>query len=115
MNIREALEAIKAREAGVWDNPALVAFGPLLVDPAEDIIRIKIKALEGCGFEVGARDPRLNTKYTGRFMVLECRASVPPGEHAEGQDCGSWCIVGDDLGALVTEAFDVAQGIGYLD
>lgn len=34
------LEAIRARLAGDWDNPALVAFGPLLPDTLDDIRRI---------------------------------------------------------------------------
>ena len=32
-----ALEAIRARIAGEWDNPALVAFGPLSTDTLADV------------------------------------------------------------------------------
>lgn len=30
-------EAIRARIDGEWDNPSLVAIGPLSIDPQEDI------------------------------------------------------------------------------
>lgn len=36
----DALEAIRARIEGEWDNPALMAFGPLLPNPEEDVLRI---------------------------------------------------------------------------
>ncbi|CAM3836618.1 hypothetical protein VRRI112168_02440 [Vreelandella rituensis] len=39
------LEAIRARLQGEWDNPALMAFGPLLPDAAEDVARLSDTAL----------------------------------------------------------------------
>lgn len=103
-----AIAAIKARRAGVWDDPNMMAFGPLSINTEADVIAIQRAFLELCGYEIGPRDRRLNTDYKGRFMVLEDRGSVPPGAHATGQDSGSWCIVGDDLDDLITQAFDVA-------
>lgn len=67
----------------------------------------KIARLRAQGFTVGPRDPRLNRKYPGAYMVVE--------EHEESElptDDGSngpWCVVGDDLPALVD------QGIMFLN
>jgi len=36
----QTLEAIKARVNGVWDNPSLVAVGPLILDAELDIKHI---------------------------------------------------------------------------
>jgi len=58
------------------------------------------------GYFVGDRDPRLNTKYPGRFMVTEDDFATYPLPTKDGSN-GPWCIVGDDLDALVKQAFDV--------
>lgn len=59
--------------------------------------------LETRGWTVGARDPRLNSDYPGAFMAVE------PHEESElptrdGRN-GPWCVVGDDLPALIAEAY----------
>lgn len=64
----------------------------------------KIEHLRSRGWTVGDRDPRLNTDFPGRYMVVE--------EHTEDElptkdgSNGPWCLVGDDLGSLVDEAYD---------
>lgn len=56
------------------------------------------------GWTVGDRDPRLNTKFPGRFMcVEEHEESELPTEDGSN---GPWCIVGDDLEDLVRRAYD---------
>lgn len=65
----------------------------------------KLAFLKARGFHVGARDPRLNRNYPGAFMVAE-----PYDESETPTDDGSngpWCIVGDDLVALVAEAYQI--------
>jgi hypothetical protein len=65
----------------------------------------KTKWLREHGFIVGIRDSRLNTNYPGNFMVVEeYEDSELPT--VDGRD-GPWCIVGDDLAALVDQAYDV--------
>ena len=69
-------------------------------------IEQKRSELEKAGFVVGKRDPRINTDYPGRFMVVE--------EHEESDlptrdgSNGPWCIVGNDLNKLVEDAYDNA-------
>jgi hypothetical protein len=60
--------------------------------------------LKSYGFVIGDREPRLNTNYPGKFMVVE------PYEECElptedGSD-GPWCIVGDDLDVLIADAYE---------
>lgn len=66
-------------------------------------VRAMRAALEGLGFHVGARDPKRNTNFHGRYMVAETL------EHEGGPDAnsgdGSYCIVGDDLAELIREAY----------
>lgn len=45
LSANDCLAAIKARIDGVWDNPALVIFGALSVDPIEDIKLIADRGL----------------------------------------------------------------------
>ena len=56
------------------------------------------------GFVIGARDERINTDYAGKFMVAEAYGeSELPTQNA----CqGPWAIVGDDLDALIQEAYE---------
>jgi hypothetical protein len=62
--------------------------------------------LDAMGFRIGERDPRgINTNYPGRYMVAEDYGDDElPTEDGSN---GPWCIVGDDLDALITEAFYV--------
>lgn len=65
----------------------------------------KTEWLRAQGFTVGTRDARLNTNYPGAFMVVEGHEdSELPTE--DGRN-GPWCIVGDDLAALVDQAYGV--------
>ncbi len=63
--------------------------------------------LEACGFVVGERDPRLNTNYTGEYMVAEAYDESDELPTQDGRN-GPWCIVGDDLDALIAEAYENA-------
>lgn len=59
--------------------------------------------LEDFGFVIGNRDPRLNTNYPGRYMVVEAHdESELPTE--DGRN-GPWCVVGDDIDELIRMAF----------
>ncbi|KKL89013.1 hypothetical protein LCGC14_1918870 [marine sediment metagenome] len=64
----------------------------------------KVMFLLSYGWTVGQRNPQLNTNYPGSYMAVE------PFEDDElptldGGD-GPWCIVGDDLDALINEAYE---------
>jgi hypothetical protein len=61
------------------------------------------QALESYGFKIGARDPKLNTAFTGAFMVAE---AYEEGHTQEDGGGGVWCIVGDDLEELIQHAAD---------
>lgn len=52
------------------------------------------------GFHVGERDPTRNASFEGQYMVADLDSA--PGPDASS---GGYCIVGDDLDALVNEAF----------
>lgn len=41
----KGLKAIQARISGVWDDPALEAFGPLSSDTVKDVLTIAEQAL----------------------------------------------------------------------
>jgi hypothetical protein len=75
-------------------------------------IEEKRRALEAYGFVIGPRDTRLNRRYPGAFMVADSyEDSETPTEDGSN---GPWCIVGDDLGDLITTAFSVwAEDIGH--
>lgn len=45
VDLLEALEAIEARISGTWDNPALVAFGPLSTNTDADCLSIARAAI----------------------------------------------------------------------
>lgn len=68
----------------------------------------KAKYLRRMGFIVGPREPRLNRKYPGGFMVVEHydESELPTDDGSNGP----WCIVGDDLAALVEQAFKIWEG-----
>lgn len=67
----------------------------------------KIELLRAYDFVVGERDPKLNTDHAGAFMVAE--QYTPRLTMTKDASRGPWCIVGNDLGALVDEAYE------YLD
>jgi len=63
--------------------------------------RMKVQ-LRAIGLIVGRRDPRRNTAFRGRYMVAEpIDPELLPTESAR---VGGYCIVGDNLAALVNEA-----------
>ena len=64
----------------------------------------KLYALACAGFTVGQRDPRLNTDYPGSLMVVEGYELVQLPTR-DGSD-GPWCVVGDNLDALIDQGFD---------
>ena len=104
MNIQEALAAIEARRNGEFDHPALQQIGALSTEIA-DVLAIKHKCLIDYGFTVGDRDPRINTDFAGRYMVVDDfdEALLPT---RDGRD-GPWCVVGDDLTTLIEQGFDL--------
>lgn len=57
------------------------------------------------GFTVGPRDTRLNTRYPGAFMVVEEYEDM--GLPTEDGSNGPWCIVGDDIEAMIKEAWEI--------
>lgn len=61
----------------------------------------KRERLEAAGFIVGKRDPAMNTAFTGQFMVSE---EYDEGHTQPDGSGGIWCIVGDDLNALIETA-----------
>jgi hypothetical protein len=65
----------------------------------------KAAELRSWGFTVGERDPRLNSNYPGRYMVVESHeeSELPTKDGSNGP----WCIVGDNLDALIAEAHRV--------
>lgn len=64
----------------------------------------KIELLRAYDFVVGDRDPKLNTAHAGAFMVAE--QYTPRLTMTKDAGNGPWCIVGDDLIALVDEAYE---------
>lgn len=101
----DAFAAIAARKNGIWDDPALMSIGELSIDPAYDIETIQRKFLTACDFSFGWRDPRVKPAYPGCYMVVE--------DIAEIGDPDGWAIVGDDMRALINEAFEYADSAGY--
>ena len=62
-----------------------------------------IRALRALGFVVGKRDPNMNRAFLGAYMVAEHYEAGTVQDDGEGGE-GVWCIVGDDLTALIREA-----------
>lgn len=116
--------AIMALTTGTFDDPFLLGVGALPTDFREGVLHIlhhdnlpdpqEVDQLVEEGFTVGVRDPRLNTRYTGKFMVAESyEDDETPTEDGSN---GPWCIVGDDLCELVSEAWRVWAGdYGWAD
>jgi len=67
----------------------------------------RIAVLQGFGFVAGDRDPKMNTDFSGRFMVAEC--DTKDARSQRDASCGDqiWCVVGDDLNDLVNSALDI--------
>lgn len=110
LDLTETFEALEALRAGIWDNPSLMKFGPLMPSKKENSTELKRRWLANAlGFKIGDRDPQLNRNHAGRFMVLETPDDViePTNNGANGP----WCIVGDDLDALIRKAFTVFADI----
>lgn len=108
MKAAQALNAIEARQAGVFDHPDLVTWGPLSTNTHADVLAIKQQCLHDYGFVIGLRDPRVNRNYAGRYMVVEahnpCELPTDDGSN------GPWCVVGNDLTALIGIGFDFLVG-----
>ena len=67
----------------------------------EPTFKDQVEWLLSHGYFVTARDPKRNTDFEGDFMVCQDL------NEAGGKDAsnGEYCIVGDDLGDLVNEAY----------
>lgn len=77
----------------------------------------RIKVLRSLGWVVGDRDPKMNSKFDGAYMVVEDEYTPDYPGQADGSDGdGIWCLVGDDLSALVDEALSHVSTLecGYL-
>jgi hypothetical protein len=74
-----------------------------------DAIHAKAMRLKKFGFIIGKRDPRANTDFPGAFMVIEAhgQGELPT---QDGRN-GPWCIVDDNLSALILSAYEGWQGI----
>lgn len=70
--------------------------------PAQGILT-QIRALQDAGFIVGKRDPNMNRAFGGRYMVAEHYPAGTIQDDAQGGD-GVWCIVGNDMAALLRDA-----------
>lgn len=55
------------------------------------------------GLLVQARDMHMNSDFPGEYMISEWYETGHTQKDGSG---GVWCIVGDDLGALICEAYD---------
>ena len=55
------------------------------------------------GFKYGERDPLMNTAFNGRFMVAKHYLDGHTQESSRG---GVWCVVGDNLDALIDAAYN---------
>ena len=64
--------------------------------------------LEAHGFFVGKRDPKRNRAFKGEFMVCDLEAlKLPPSDDAS---TSGFCIVGNNLAALVVDAYNLHDG-----
>lgn len=75
-------------------------------------IQFMREAVEAAGLFVGERDPKRNKAYKGKFMVCENHGM---GIESLNAGTGGFCIVGDDLEALITEAFQWIEDEKALD
>lgn len=65
--------------------------------------------LTALGFTIGKRDPRVNTAYSGQFMVIEIHeeSELPTKDGSNGP----WAVVGDDLGVLIKTAYNFVTSL----
>ena len=68
----------------------------------------KIKWLLDHDIRVGLRNWNLNTDFPGKYMVAEEHDDRHSQKDGDG---GVWCIVGDDLEALVDDAYAFWVGV----
>ncbi len=110
--------AIMALTTGTFDDPFLLSVGALPTDYRDAVRHIlhhanlpdpqEVDQLLEEGFIVGLRDDAYGGTNPGRFMVMEGAGE----EHSEDE----WCVVGDDLAALVSEAWNLwADTYGWND
>lgn len=85
-------------QASVFENPACTV---TLAEPANRGIYLAARRLANCGYYIGPRDPNRNTHYPGRYMIAEY---LDVGTTVDASR-GGFCIVGDDLEALIVDAF----------
>ena len=67
----------------------------------------KVAHLTRLGFTVGARDRRLNASFPGAFMVAEPYVANEVAIPRLDASAVHWCIVGDSLVQLVSEAYAI--------
>lgn len=68
--------------------------------------------LIGNGYTIAAREPKLNTDHMGVFMIAEALEEWD-GTPTENGANGPWCLIGDDLAAMVKEAHDFGAGMVF--
>lgn len=72
----------------------------------------KAAELASNGYTLGAREPKLNTNHLGVFMIVEALGEWDGKPTPDGAN-GPWCIVGDDLAAMIEEAHTFASGMTF--
>jgi hypothetical protein len=112
-NTGSALNALGYKVAASETARRLQAASKMLATIAEAVqtqtrhgpVEAKAQWLREHGYVIVERDPRLNTNYAGRYMVTEAdfEQDELPTEDASN---GPFCVVGDNLVALVEEAFE---------
>lgn len=71
---------------------------------SEPTFEHKLRFLFSYDFSVGLRHPRVNPAFSGAYMVVE-------GLEEYLNDAETWALVGDDLPAMVNEAWDFGMGM----
>lgn len=97
---------VKLSDHGAEDDPEYLIAAEFKTRAEAEAFAAKLSTLVGdWGFKVGTRDPRINTNYPGSYMAAEEHqySELPTKDGSNGP----WCIVGDDLTALVNEAHSV--------
>lgn len=129
---KNAVKAIVARIRGVFDDPYLMACGPLSTNTEQDVLRIaleanaidwpdfeeiasklthdqKIHALRQFGFIIGECPEKIRWDNPGKeidFLVIEAEESELDDPDFNIWTTDLWSVTGNDLGELVNEAFD---------
>lgn len=118
---QELLEACDCFDSTTWlrgdqDTPFAEHLLSQPADPAPiEILRlVTIEEQEAWltahGFFVGERNPRANTAFAGRFMVIETdtKSILDKTEFTfadAAQLDGGWCVVGDDRDELIRDTY----------